>query len=164
MTRLSKRYAQETLRQPRRDGPHDRGRCGGGDSDQPFSVARVGLDALDRWTCKPEPGARSGAPQAGGLMSQRPGELIGSAVRYNIRWMISALELARWRTCRRNRRHPGSGDERRPCLKSRGSPVGGRSLRTCVVTLDGGWSGRRGSNPCHLLGRNNLTPPNKANC
>jgi len=50
------------------------------------------------------------------------------------------------------------------CLESRGSPVGGRSLRTYVVTLDAGWSGRRESNPCYLLRRNDLAAQNKANC
>ena len=38
------------------------------------------------------------------------------------------------------------------------------SLRTCVETLDGGWSGRRESNPCDLLGRNDITPQGRANC
>jgi len=42
--------------------------------------------------------------------------------------------------------------------------MGDRSLRTCVVTLHPGWSGRRESNPCDLLGRNKLTTQGRANC
>ena len=38
------------------------------------------------------------------------------------------------------------------CLKNRRPPIGGRSLRTCVVTLDAWWGGRRelGSRSNHL--------------
>jgi hypothetical protein len=49
------------------------------------------------------------------------------------------------------------------CRQSRRPPIGGRSLRT-LFTSSRWWGGRRESNPCGLLGRNHLTPQNKANC